>query len=73
MARRWLELPFLAEGVEEVRTLKIFETMFQNSGFRRINIEASAARTNNSFAKLDGTDFFNTLSQEATFGHCIAA
>ncbi len=38
--------------------------MFQITGFRRINIAARTARTNNSCAKLDGPDFFNTLSQE---------
>ncbi len=57
----------LAEGVEEVRTLGIFDTMFQITGFRRINIAARTARTNNSFAKLDGPDFFNSLSQQRTF------
>ena len=66
------ELRFLAEGVEEVRALKIFETMFQNSRFRRINIAVGAARTNNSCAKLDGPDFFNTLSHEPTFTRSLA-
>ncbi len=57
----------MAEGVEKVRKLKVFETIIQNSGLRRINIATSATHTNNSCAKLDGPDFFNTLSQEATF------
>ena len=61
------EGPGLAEGVEKVRTLKIFETMFQNSGLRRINIAVSAAHTNNSCAKLDGPDFFNSLGYKQTW------
>ncbi len=62
------ELPLLAEGVEKVRKLKVFETIIQNSGLRRINIATSATHTNNSCAKLDGPDFFNTLSYEQTSG-----
>ena len=57
----------MAEGVEKVRTLNIFETMFQNLGFRRINIAENAAHTNNSCTKSVGSDFFNTLGYKQTF------
>ncbi len=40
--------------------------MFQNLGFRRINIAESAANTNNSCTKSVGSDFFNSLSHERT-------
>jgi hypothetical protein len=59
--------PPLAEGVEEVLRVKIFETMIQNSRFRRIEIAASAAHTNNSCENFDGPDFFNSLSQQRKF------
>jgi hypothetical protein len=49
----------MAEAIEKVPEVKIFETMIQNSGLRRINIAASAVHTNNSCAKFDGPDFFN--------------
>ncbi len=51
----------MAEAVEKAAEVKIFETIIQNSGLRRINIAASAAQTNNSCAKFDGPDYFNTL------------
>jgi hypothetical protein len=51
----------LAEAVEEVAEVKIFETMVQSSGFCRINIAASAAHTNNSCTKFDAPDFFDSL------------
>jgi hypothetical protein len=54
-------MSLVAEGVEEVAEVKIFETMIQNSGLCRINIAASAAHTNNSCKKFDGPDFFNSL------------
>ncbi len=60
------ELLLLAEGVEKVRTLNIFETMFQNLGFRRINIAESAAHSNDSCTKSVGSDFFNTLGYKQT-------
>jgi hypothetical protein len=34
VARRWLELLFLAEAVEELPELRAFETMIQNSELR---------------------------------------
>jgi hypothetical protein len=54
----------MAEAVEKVVGVKIFETIIQNSRLLRINITASAAHTNNSCAKFDGPDFFNSLSQK---------
>ena len=63
---RPLECPGVAEGVEKVSKLKIFETMIQNSGLRRIKIAANAAYQSNCCANFDGPDFFNTLSQEET-------
>jgi hypothetical protein len=56
----------LAEAVEEVAEVKIFETMIQNPGRHRINIAASAAHTNNSCTKFESPDFFNSFSHKRT-------
>ena len=50
----------MAEAVDKVPKLKIFEIMIQNSGLRRGNIAANAAHTNNSCEKFDGPDFDTT-------------
>ncbi len=62
----WSGSPLIAEAVEKVAEVKIFETMIQNSGLLRINIAASAAHTNDSCAKFDGPDFFNSLRHKQT-------
>ncbi len=65
-AEKVLECLLLAEAVEKVPPLKIFETMVQNWGLRRINIASSPPYTNNSCAKSDSPDFFNSLSHKRT-------
>ncbi len=63
----WPECRFLAEGVEKVPRVRIFETMIQNSGRCCINVASNAAYRNDSCAKSVGSDLFNTLSQNQMF------
>ncbi len=58
--------PRLADTVDKVLKLKLFETMIQHSGLRRIIFAASAAHQRNSCAKFDGPDFFNSISHNQT-------
>ncbi len=62
----------IAEAVEKVPKLKVFETMIQKPGFHRINIATSAVYRSDSCAKLDGPDFFNSLSQERSSPNPLA-
>jgi hypothetical protein len=52
----------MAEDVEKVRKLNIFGIMIQYWRIPQINISASVVYQSNSCAKIDGPDFFNSLS-----------
>ncbi len=56
----------MAEAVEKVGRVKIFETKIQNPGQYRINVASYSGYRNDSCTKSVGFDFFNSLSQNQT-------
>lgn len=61
------EQPGIAEAVEKVGATRIFVTMIHDSGHLRNFDSMASFALNHCFKKFGTGDFFNSLSQEATF------
>ena len=60
------ECLLMAKAVEKVRWFKLFGIKLHKILSLRINLASGPANLNHNCSKFEGSDFFNSLSQEET-------